>query len=534
MRGVEQEVAVSFRELTMIEVREVVRRWKAQHALREIARETGLDRKTVRRYIEVLEQLGVARDVEIDDGLVHQVASRVQVRAVPEPSVERAILAEHSERICGWLTQKKPLRLTKVHTLLARDHGVDVSYATLRRFAIDDLGWGRAKPTVRVEDAPPGEEAQVDFGLMGTLFDPSEGRTRKLYALVVTLCFSRYQFVWPTWDQTTVAVCEGLDEAWRFFGGIAHRIIPDNASSMVSRADALAPTIVESFADYAQARSLFIDAARVRSPKDKGRVENQVAYVRESWFGGERFADLQAAREQAIVWCRDVAGVRIHGTTRAVPREVFELEERARLRPAPTESFDVPHWCEAKVHPDHHVQVLKSLYSLPTRFIGRSVRVRADRRIVRIYLGTELIKTHPRVAVGKRSTDPKDYPEGVSAYAMRSVDSLIARAKERGEHVGIYAEKLLGGPLPWTTMRHGYELVRLCDRFGSARVDALCKRALDFGVIDVPKVGRMLKLAIAGEERASEDGKLRSLPGAARPRFARSADGFATRKDGGR
>jgi len=85
---------VSFRELTMIEVREVVRRWQAEQSLREIARETGLDRKTVRRYFAVLEELGVARDVEFDDTLVHQVASRVQTRAVPEPSTERVTLTD--------------------------------------------------------------------------------------------------------------------------------------------------------------------------------------------------------------------------------------------------------------------------------------------------------------------------------------------------------------------------------------------------------------------------------------------------------
>ena len=523
---------MSFRELTMIEVREVIRRWRAEQGLREMARETGLDRKTVRRYVEVLEELGVARDVELDDALVHEVGKRVQERAAPEPSTERLQLLAHRERIEAWLTQSKPLRLTKVHVLLRRDHQVEVSYATLRRFAMDELAWGMRKPTVLVVDAPPGTEAQVDFGLMGTMHDPETGRTRRLYALIVTLCFSRYQFVWPTWEQTTAAVCAGLDEAWNFFGGIVPRIIPDNASSMVSRADPLGPTIVEAFADYAQARGLFIDAARVESPKDKGRVENQVPYVRESWFAGEQFADMRAAREDARTWCRDTAGARIHGTTRAVPREVFEREELSLLRPAPTESYDVPYWGEAKVHPDHHVQVLKSLYSVPTRFIGKSVRVRADRRTVRIYLRTELIKAHPRVAVGKRSTDPNDYPPAVRGYAMRSVDDLIARAQERGEHVGLFAQKLLGGPLPWTTMRQGYALVRLCDRHGEERVDALCKRALEFDVIDVPRISRMLKLAIAGEEHAAEDGKLRTLPSP--PRFARSSEGFATRKDGGR
>lgn len=524
---------MSFRELTMIEVREVVRRWQAQHGLREIARATGLDRKTVRRYVEVLDTLGVTRDAELSDALVHEVAARVQTRAVAEPSAERQRLMEHRERIATWLTQSTPLRLTKVHALLERDHEVRVAYPTLRRFVIDELGWGVRQPTVRVDDAPPGEEAQIDFGLMGTMHDPETGRVRRLYVLVVTLCFSRYQFVWPTWEQTTRAVCEGLDEAWRFFGGIVQRVVPDNASAIVSRADALGPTIVDAFNDYAQARGIFVDAARVRSPKDKARVENQMAYVRESWWSGERFDDLSAARTSARAWCRDIAGARVHGTTRAVPREVFEREELPKMRAAPSEIFDVPHWCEAKVHPDHHVQVMKSLYSVPTRFIGKTVRVRADQRTVRIYLGTELIKAHPRVRVGKRSTDPNDYPPGKSAYAMRSVDALIAHARECGEHVGVFATRLLGGPLPWTVMRQGYELVRLCERHGEARVDALCKRALDFDVLDVMRIRRMLQHATAIEERAADDGKLHALPSAS-PRFARSSDRFATRKDGAR
>ncbi len=341
-----------------------------------------------------------------------------------------------------------------------------------------------------------------------------------------------YQFVWPTYQQTTVAVCEGLDAAWQFFGGVPARIIPDNASSMVAKADPLAPVFVPAFAEYAQVRDVFVDPARVREPKDKGRVENQVSYVRESWWDGETFGTLGEARESAVHWCRETAGGRIHGTTQAVPREVFEAEERSQLKAAPVTRFDVPHWGKAKVHPDHHVQVLTALYSVPTRHIGREVRVRVDSRTVRIYLATELIKTHPRVAPGKRSTDAADYPPTVAPYAMRSIDGLLERAKGRGVYVGEYAERLLGGPLPWTTMRQGYELLRLCDRYGEARVDAVCKRSLELDVIDVPRVGRMLKQAMAVEERASEDGKMRSLP--VTPRFSRSVDHFATQKEGER
>jgi hypothetical protein len=138
------------------------------------------------------------------------------------------------------------------------------------------------------------------------------------------------------------------------------------------------------------------------------------------------------------------------------------------------------------------------------------------------------------VAPGKRSTDPNDYPTEVLFHPMMSNDSLHDGLPLRVEYYVRLAQRLLGGPLPWTTMRQGYELERLCDRHGDARVDALCKRALEFDVIDVPRIGRMLKHAIATEERASADGKLRSLPDAKPPRFARDRESFTTRKDGGR
>jgi hypothetical protein len=132
----------------------------------------------------------------------------------------------------------------------------------------------------------------------------------------------------------------------------------------------------------------------VRHPKDKARVENQVPYVRERWFAGESFlGDIADIRRLAEEWCCHVAGARVHGTTRQVPRETYETMERSQMQPAPTSPFDVPHWSKAKVHPQHHVQVQKALYSVPTRFIGKTLVVRSDRRAVRLYLGLELIKT---------------------------------------------------------------------------------------------------------------------------------------------
>jgi hypothetical protein len=219
-----------YRELTMIDVKEVLRRWSAGQSDRRIGREAGIDRKTVARYTDAATRLGLARDRELTDDEVHGVAQCVQSRPLVAPSDEWNDVMQHRERIERWLAgdaETRPLRLTKVHTLLVRDHGLRASYDTLWRFATQELGWRKKTETVRVDDPPPGQEAQVDFGEMGRLVDRETGKRRALWALIVTLSFSRLQFVWPTFRQTTEAVCEALDRAWRFFGAMPSSIIPD-------------------------------------------------------------------------------------------------------------------------------------------------------------------------------------------------------------------------------------------------------------------------------------------------------------------
>jgi hypothetical protein len=335
--------------------------------------------------------------------------------------------------------------------------------------------------------------------------------------------------VWPTFVQTTEAVCEGLDRAWRFFDAMVKTMVPDNMKSIIKVPDALNPTLVAAFLDYVQARGIFVDPARIRHPKDKPRVENQVPYVRESWFDGETFGGLEDARRSAEHWCRDVAGARVHGTTHQVPREQFEsIEKAAMLRP-PTAPFDVPLWVDkAKVHPDHHIQVARALYSVPTLYLYKQVRARADKKLVKIYLGTELIKVHERKPPGGRSTDPNDYPTGKADYAFRKIDGLLAQARQKGLHVGVYVERLLEGPLPWTRMRQAYALLALCNKYGDGRVEAVCQSALAFDVINVHRISRKLKLATKLPSAADSvrKGKVVQLE---LPRFARPESHFETR-----
>ncbi|MCX5738802.1 MAG: IS21 family transposase, partial [Proteobacteria bacterium] len=209
------------------------------------------------------------------------------------------------------------------------------------------------------------------------------------------------------------------------------------------------------------------------------------------------------------------------------PRELFESTEKAAMLPAPSDPFDVPLWVEsAKVHPDHHIQVARALYSVPALYQRKSVRARADQKLVKIYLGTDLIKVHPRKPPGGRSTDPSDYPVGKAEYALRNVDALVARGRDKGEHIGIYAERLLEGPLPWTRMRQAYALLRLCDKYGVGRVEAVCQSALAFDVINVHRITRKLKAATKFATSSESTCKVVQLE---LPRFARPESHFETR-----
>jgi transposase len=516
---------MAFREVRVFEVREVLRLWLANEGYRSVERLSQVDRKTVRRYVEAAVAVGLVRDggeEQLTDLLVGQVVEAVRPHRVDGHGEAWRVLAGHHDEIGGWVDDD--LTGVKIHEFLQR-RGVEVPLRTVQRYVAEACGRTKGQgPTVRIVDGEPGDECQVDFGRLGLLFDADAGRNRVVYALLFTACYSRHQFLWVTFRQTTEVVIEGFEAAWRFFAGVFRTVIPDNMAAIVDGADALEPRLNQAFVEYAQARGFHVDPTRVRHPKDKPRVERAVPFARNSFFAGERFIDLGDAQRRAVEWCRVRAGLRVHGTTQARPAEVFAQVEQPRLLPAPTEPYDLPLYSRPKVHRDHHVEVAKALYSVPGNLIGSRVDARADRCLVRIFHRGQLVKVHPRLPPGKRSTDPGDLPAHKTVYAMRDLDLLQRMADSHGDAVGVYAAALLDSPLPWTKMRQVYALLGLVKKWGAERVEAACASALDHEVVNVGLIGRML-------ERGTETTTLQpSLPGTVIPgRFARDPGHFAVR-----
>lgn len=511
----------------MVQVREALRRWLKGDGERPIAAGVGVDRKTARRYIAAAVELGVDRgggEDQLTDELIGQVVERVRPhRSDGDGEAWRTLLGEEA-RIKAWVAED--LTVVKIGILLAR-RGVVVPHRTLARFAVERCGAGRRSTTVRVDDPPAGVEVQVDFGRLGLVADGE--RRRVCWALIFTACFSRHCFVWPTFTQTTEDVIAGFEAAWLFFGGVFPVVIPDNMKSVVVKAENTAPRFNDVFLEYAQSRGFMIDAARVATPTDKPRVERTVPYVRNNFFAGESFVDLADVRARAERWCADTAGMRVHGTTQCRPIEAFRAEELALLGCLPGAPFDVPRWSEPKVHRDFHVEVDKALYSAPHQFIGRHVKARRDSTSVKLYVHGELVKVHPRMQPGQRSTDPADFPTGKEIYATRDLDRLRRTAADHGDAIGVYAAALLDTPLPWTKMRQVYRLLGLVKKWGAARVEQACRRALDAEAVDVNLVSRML-------ERAREDVTPDARPDAVvvQGRFARDPSEFAATTEAGR
>ena len=221
--------------------------------------------------------------------------------------------------------------------------------------------------------------------------------------------------------------------------------------------DPLHPRLTRGFLEYAQHRGFFADPARARHPKDKPKVERSVPYARERFFKGATFDSLAHLRSEAPRWCLEVAGRRIHGTTRRQPLLVFQEEERHALLPWNGEPYEIAHWRTLKVHPDHHIQCQLALYSVPSVACppGQEVEVRLDSKLVRIYHKDQLIKVHQRQPEGGRSTDPADYPAVVSKYTTRVPDQIISEAAQMGLAVDRFAQRLFEGPLPWARIRQG-------------------------------------------------------------------------------
>lgn len=144
----------------------------------------------------------------------------------------------------------------------------------------------------------------------------------------------------------------------------------------------------------------------VRQPQEKGKVEAAIKYIKGSFFAGRSVANFEQLSPELKFWLEHKCNLRIHGTTKKVPQELFDLEERAALNPLPISDFNITTVGQRKVHTDCHISVEGNYYSVPYKYVGMIVEIHLQFELLKIYHLLELIALHPRYhGKGKFITD---------------------------------------------------------------------------------------------------------------------------------
>jgi len=307
-------------------------------------------------------------------------------------------------------------------------------------------------------------------------------------------------------------------EALKFLGAVPQRVLLDNLKAGVLSPDIYDPKLNQGYERLAAHYGLLIDPCRAAKPTDKGRVERQVGYVRESFWRGRSFMSEDHMHQEARRWCLATAGNRIHGTTRRRPLEVYETVERPAMRGLPAVTWEPAVWIRAKVAHDSHAQVAGAIYSIPFRYRGNYLNVRLTKTRVEFFLDDVLIKTHSRRPRG-RWTDPGDLPPDRTAFYERTPQWCLRQAKEKGVDVFEVIRQLLAVNT-LTHLRQAQGVLRLGDRYGESRLDAACRRALSFGDPRYRTVKNILERGLDTRPEPEESDESRALPAHLRGRDA--------------
>ncbi len=410
-------------------------------------------------------------------------------RAVPEDA-EIAAAMSPPRRAASTVSSLEPLRSVieqwlaqgvsgvVMHAALKRQHGFTGSYSAVRRMLADLRAKQPAQTTVRLH-FDPADAAQVDFGAGPMMVDP-EGATRRTWAFVMTLAFSRHQYVEFVWDQTVATWLGCHRRAFEWFGAVPRRLVIDNAKCAIVKACRTEPTVQRAYAECAQGYGFRIDACPPREPQLKGVVEAGVKYVKTNFLPLRTFRDLTDLNRQARDWVMLEAGVREHGTTRRKPLELFALE-RPLMRALPAIAPDLGTWHRVTVHSDCHVKHAYALYSAPFALVGHKLWLRATDNAIALYEDYRHLVTHRRAQrAGERITVADHLPPNAARFLAHDRHWCL----EQAQRIGPACENLVGhllGDRILEKLRAAQGVLRLAEQFTPTRLEAACLRALAHG-----------------------------------------------------
>lgn len=492
-------------ELSMAERATIAALLKQGWTKRRIARELGLHRDTVRRHARALES---AVQPEVATGSTAKQATPAEVATGnegvprqgkatafgPVPQLSRSSCDPYrqiiEEKISAGLTAQR------IFQDLTAEHGYGGAYNAVKRF-VRRLSASAELPFRRIECAP-GAEAQSDFGRGAPLIGP-DGQRRRSHVLRVALSFSRKGYSEAFFKQDTESWLTGWENAFRAWGGVPRILQIDNTRAAVNKADWYDPELHPIITSFCKHYGTVLMPIKVRTPRHNGKAESNVGYVKRNALKGRTFPTLLAENEHLMRWEKQIADLRIHGTTKKQVRRLFEIEKSALL-PLPQERFLFFHEDLRIVHRDGHIEVAKAYYSVPPEYMGHTVWARWDSHVVRILNSRfEQIAMHARHEIGRFRTAPQHLASRKIALVEQGATELLRRAQLVGPQTGRWAEAVMKArSIEGVRVLAG--LLSLVKRHSSGAVERACELACAHGAFRLKALRALLKEPVEQDE----------------------------------
>ena len=347
---------------------------------REIGRKVRVDRKTIRKYARIAESNeqatgSISKSPGVATGSEESVDQNPPPRPpespVPAPASEDEQIPAHARSACEqhrpWIEEQVCLgrNAVSIYQDLVERFAFEHKYNSVKRFC---RALRRKNPTQydRLE-FPPGEEAQVDYGLGAPTRKPDTNTYRRPRLFVMTLKYSRRCFRKVVWKSSQVVWAKLHEEAFRYFGGTTRYVVLDNLKEGVITPDLYEPELNPVYASVLAHYGVVADPARVADPDRKGSVENAIQHTQNTALKGRRFESIEKQNQWLMHWEERWAAVRIHGRMKRQVQEMFE-EEKPFLRDLPLCSFSYFSQEIRTVQDDGTIQVHDCYYAaLPSR-----------------------------------------------------------------------------------------------------------------------------------------------------------------------
>ncbi|MFG6585486.1 IS21 family transposase [Sulfitobacter sp. 1A12779] len=493
------------KRLPMRKIRDVLRLSAEGLPTRQIAASLAIGRTTLRGYLDRATELGLGwplpaemSDTDLERCLFHRAHQNTQrIETQPDWSYIHREL------------RRKGVTLSLLWEEHRSDHPEGYGYS---RFCELYTRWeGKLSPVMR-QRHPAGERLFVDYaGHTIDVIDPQTGEVRAAQLFVATLGASSYTFAEATWTQSLPDWISSHVRAFGFLGGVTAQVVSDNLKAGVTKACFYDPVINRTYADLATHYDTAVVPARPHKPKDKAKVEGAVLLV-ERWILARlrnrqffSLGDVNAAIRPLLDQLNDKVSRHL-GASR---KQLFEQLDKPALKPLPTAPYVYAEWKKCRAGLDYHVAIDKHYYSVPYQLLKKELWARITARTVEVFHVGQRVASHVRTSGnGRHSTQREHMPAHHKFREDWTPQRIIARAARVGPNVATFAEVVMRERKhPEQGYRSCLGVIRLADKFGAARLDAACRRALEINARSYSSLQSILKNGLESKlrTRATEE-----------------------------